>query len=101
MFAIPEFSLAQVLFTALGVFALWASWGGQGLRLAHLRSVLALLGCPRNCRVAVDFGVTMCLGVLVAVTYIQPETPQQAIAAGLGWTSLVTKPDASGSGGQQ
>lgn len=101
MFTAPQFSLDQVLYTCFGVFLLWAAWGREGLRLAHLRSVLALLGCPRNCRVAVDFAVTMCVGVVVAVAFVQPQTAQQAIAAGLGWTGLVTRPVASGSGGQQ
>lgn len=39
-----------------------------------------------------EFLVTMGVGVLIAIALVNPQTPQQAIAAGMGWTSLVARP---------
>ena len=81
-----------LLYTALGVGIIWTSWGAGSLSVKYLSEQLAAVGVRRNWLLVVEFGLTMFVGVLIAVTFVQPQTPQQAIAAGMGWTSLVTRP---------
>ena len=85
-------SWINVFFTGVGVFIIWASWGTGRLGVRYLNERLAGVGLSTNQLLLVEFAFTMLVGVLVAVTFVQPETPQQAMAAGMGWTSLVTKP---------
>ena len=93
------FSWSNVLFTAFGVFLVWSSWGAGKLSVKHLNTQLALFGLPPNALLVIEFLVTMVFGVILAITFVQPQTPSQAIAAGMGWTSLVTKPtEHAGSG---
>lgn len=87
------FTVENILFTAVGVFIIWASWGAGRLNVKYLNDSLAGVGLSSNTLLIVEFGVTMVLGVVIAITFVEPETPQQAIAAGMGWTSLVTRPD--------
>lgn len=89
---LPTYSGASVFFTALGVFLVWASWGGGRLSVNYLNARLSDLGLPANWLMAVEFLVTMVVGVLIAIALVNPQTPQQAIAAGMGWTSLVVRP---------
>ena len=93
------FSLPNIFFTALGVFLIWSSWGAGKLSVKYLNTKLALFGLPPNALLAVEFLVTMVLGVILAITFVQPQTPSQAIAAGMGWTSLVAKPTEHAGGG--
>ena len=91
-FDVPEFGLDKVVFTAMGVFVLWASWGTGGLSFKHLNIALSQLGIPPDWLILVEFGVTMVSGVVVAIAFVEPQTAQQAIAAGMGWTGLIARP---------
>ena len=93
------FGWQNVFFTALGVFLIWSSWGAGKLSVKYLNTQLVVLGLPRNALLAVEFGVTMVFGVILAITFVEPQTPSQAIAAGMGWTSLVAKPTEPAGGG--
>ena len=86
------FTITNVLFTAVGVFTIWASWGTGRLSVKYLNVRLADIGLSPNKLLLVEFGVTMVMGVVIAIALVQPETAPQAIAAGMGWTSLVTRP---------
>ena len=92
MMDVPEYSGANVFFTAIGVFLIWASWGSGRLSVKYLNDSLAKLGLSQNWLMVVEFAVTMTVGVLVAVAIVDPQTAPQAIAAGMGWTSLVARP---------
>ena len=100
MFEVPDFGIDKVAFTAIGVFVLWATWGTGGLSVKHLNTALSQLGIPSSWLFLVEFGVTMVSGVVVAIAFVEPETAQQAIAAGMGWTGLVTRPTDAQSGGE-
>ena len=71
---------------------LWASWGKGGLSVKYLNTALAQLGTPPNWLIILEFVLTMVVGVVVAVALVNPQTAQQAIAAGMGWTGLVARP---------
>lgn len=86
------YTITNILFTSFGVFLIWASWGAGQLSVKYLNKRLAEVGLSSNQLLVVEFLVTMVLGVTIAITFVRPETVQQAIAAGMGWTSLVTKP---------
>ena len=87
-----EIGLVNVFYTALGVFLIWSSWGSGRLGVRYLNEQLKSLGLSSNVLLVVEFVFTMTIGVVVAITFVEPQTPQQALAAGMGWTSLVTKP---------
>ena len=95
MFDVPVYSGANVFFTALGVFVIWASWGAGRLSVTYLNAKLANLGLSPNYLLVVEFLVTMVVGVLVTIAIVNPQTAPQAIAAGMGWTNLIAKPTAS------
>jgi len=80
---------------------LWASWGKGGLSVKYLNAALARAGVPPNWLILVEFMLTMVVGVIVAVALVDPQTARQAIAAGMGWTGLVTRPASTQSGEDQ
>ena len=81
-----------VFFTSVGVLAVWASWGTGRLGVKYLSKVLADVGCSKNQLLVVELVFTLVFGVLFAVTFVEPATAKQAIAAGMGWTSFLTRP---------
>ena len=84
---------SNVLYTALGVLLVWSTWGVGGLSVKYLNARLQSLDLlSPTALFAVELTMTMLFGVVLAITFVQPQTPQQAIAAGMGWTSLVVKP---------
>ena len=92
MFEVPEYGSAKIFFTAVGVFVVWASWGKGRLSVKYLDARLADFGLSANSRMVVECLVTMVLGVLVAIALVDPKTAGQAIASGMGWTSLIARP---------
>ena len=81
-----------IFYTALGVGAVWASWGTGRIGVVYLSEILAEAGWTKNQIAVVEFLLTMFLGVIFAVTFVEPETAKQALAAGMGWTSFLTRP---------
>ena len=82
----------NVLFTSLGVFFIWASWGTGRLSVRYLREWLAELGLSSKPLLVAELVGTMLMGVPIAMALVQPETIQQALFAGMGWTGLVARP---------
>ena len=95
MIAVPEFDGTTVFFTAVGVFVIWSSWGKGQLSVKYLNARLAELGLSPNWLMIVEFVVTIFAGVVVSIAFIDPQTAPQAIAAGMGWTSLIARPTAA------
>ena len=93
--AFPTYDAASVFFTALGVFAVWAAWGKGRLGVAYITDRLSGVGLSANSLLVIEFLLVLALGVLLAVAFVQPQTPQQAIAGGMGWTGLVARPAAT------
>ena len=101
MVDVPEYGGTNVFFTAVGVFLIWAAWGKGKLSVMYLNARLAKLGLSPNSLMVVEFLVTMILGVIVSIAFFDPQSARQAIAAGMGWTSLVVRPTTDPSEGQE
>ena len=84
--------IPNVFFIFVGVFIVWASWGSGRLGVKYLNKRLAEVGASPNWLLVTEFVVAMFMGVFIVTCFVEPETPQQAIAAGMGWASLITKP---------
>jgi hypothetical protein len=65
---------------------------GQGqvaaIRLSEIVDTFAL---SEPNRIRVEFLVFIVVGTVTCMILTQPANPQQAFAAGLGWTGLLTK----------
>ena len=92
MFVEPSFEFWNVFFTAVGASVLWTRWGKTKLKAFILSDLLDLLPLNRTWRNAIEFLVFIVLGVIVGIGATAPVNPQQAIAAGLGWTGLFAQP---------
>ena len=83
---------------AFGVFALWY-WRGAGrFSLRDDYETLAFLGVPHPLWPMVELLVVMGLGVGLAAIILEPQTPKQAVVAGMAWTGLVPQAQKGGQG---
>ena len=78
----------------VGVSFVWASWGAGRLSALYLDARLAELGVPVRRRLIVEFGLVLVFGIVLCIVLVDPQTGPQAVAAGMGWTSLVARPTA-------
>lgn len=81
------------LYTALGVFLLYARWGKAGLRYYVPGELLRTLHLSEDTQSQIEVLVFMVIGTVVATACVEPQTARQAIAAGLGWTGLLASPN--------
>lgn len=93
MFEIPNFELPAVLFTAFGVVLLWARLGHNQIRIFALSKLVDQLPCSKNTALVLELVVFSVIGVIVAISFIKPTSAAQAIAAGMGWTGLLSEPN--------
>ena len=83
-------------FTAIGVIVLFSKSAGPGTRPYVLASITDKVFRSEDpgwllLKEFTEFVIFVVLGVLIAVGLTHPSTSQQAIAAGLGWTGLLTQ----------
>lgn len=90
----PNLSIYKVpVSVVLGAVVYWARSGRGGrrsVRLLPLRSLTQLIPSA-EWREAVDFAIFVAMGYLVVWLLVDPNTPQQAFAAGAGWTGLLSE----------
>lgn len=91
MFEPPTYEFWSVLFTGIGAALLWAKMGRERIRTFALSELIGLLKFSDRPATFLEFLVFIALGTLLAVAIVQPTNAMQAFAAGLGWTSLLTK----------
>jgi hypothetical protein len=92
-FVVPTYDGWAMFYTAIGAAIFWGKWGRTRLRPFLLAPIMDF--CFRNkkhekARVLIEFMIFIALGVLIGVGFAEPSNIQQAIAAGLGWTGLLT-----------
>jgi hypothetical protein len=83
----------QVLCVAIGAIVLWVKNGytGQGtFAFGPLTDLIFTEGKWVKFRGIVEFVLFVGFGVAIAIALTQPANVQQAVAAGLGWTGLLT-----------
>jgi hypothetical protein len=81
------------IYTAVGVAILWAKMKRAQRSVYCLSDILDVL-IPKRMKRLKAVAELVCylfVGCIVAVGIIKPGTPAQALAAGLGWTSLTTR----------
>lgn len=92
MFEVPTFDLWAVVFTALGAIIVWARLGPEKIRVFALSRLIEGLGFRNRNQMLLEFVVFVSLGIVVGVAVVQPTTVPQALAAGMGWTGLLSQP---------
>lgn len=82
-------------YAALGVLALASKWGHDGLRVYVPTALIRTLHLDDDRNTQLEFLFFIVMGSIFGVLVGGPETPRQAVAAGLGWTGLLTIPNSS------
>lgn len=83
------------IYIALGAAIAWSKLGRDDIRPFLLPALLdpvldRLNVTDEKSRHAVEFVIFVAIGVLVADALLGPSTGGQAIAAGLGWTAMLS-----------
>ncbi len=78
-------------YAAVGALLLWSKLGKRGREVYGLSDFLRLFGLSNKIRLVTEPIVFVRIGAFLAVIFIQPNTAAQAVAAGMGWTGLISK----------
>ena len=92
MFEVPTFEIWAVVFTGLGAIVVWGRLGPKKIRVFALSRLIEALGFTDRRLMFAEFFVFVGLGIVVGVAVVQPTTVPQALAAGMGWTGLLSQP---------
>jgi len=84
-------------YSALGVLVLASRQGHEGLRIWVPGKLISTFKWHDNRNTQVEFVVFIVIGSLIGIVVGGPDTPRQAVAAGLGWTGLLTVPNSPAS----
>lgn len=85
----PTFALDPMIYTGLGVVILWFKLGEKRITVFGVSRVLEQVGVSKRTSIIAEFFGVLAAGIVVVITFVQPATAEQAIAAGLGWTGLI------------
>lgn len=86
-----DFSIPLVVYVAVGVVVLWCKTSKANRNIYGLSPVIALFLSNERARSIVELIVFLTIGCLISEGFVIPGTPAQAVAAGLGWTGLLTR----------
>jgi hypothetical protein len=78
-------------YAGVGALILWGKLGKRGREVYGLSDILRRWGFSESLRLAIEPAIFVLLGAFLAVVFVQPTTVAQAVAAGVGWTGLVSK----------
>lgn len=78
-------------YAGVGAVILWGKLGKRGREVYGLSDLLKRWGLNERMRLAIEPAIFVLLGAVLAVVFVQPSTVAQAVAAGVGWTGLVSK----------
>jgi hypothetical protein len=90
---ITQFHTPLWIYAAVGVAILWGKMRTSQRNVYALTDFIEALipSHMKKLRAIVELACYLSLGGTVAIGVIDPATPAQAFAAGLGWTGLTTK----------
>lgn len=77
-------------YASSGALVLWGKLGKSGREIYGLSDILKRF-MPDNARQVIEPIVFIALGAFISIGMVNPDTPAQAVAAGLGWTGLASK----------
>lgn len=80
-----------VVSVLIGAILYWNRAGKGGRRSFLLLRSLTQLIPHRQWREAADMLVFVVIGCIIVLLVVEPSTPQQGFAAGLGWTGLLSE----------
>lgn len=92
MFEVPSFDTYAIVFTAVGASLVWARMGPKKVRIFALTRLIEGLGIEGKIGVVAEFMIFVAMGVVIGVAVVQPTNVTQALAAGMGWTGLLSQP---------
>lgn len=92
MVAIAALDWSMIGFTSIGVLILWGRLGPKDIEMFALSKLIRSLISNRTVTMLLELAVFLVLGVIVALSFIKPESAAHAIAAGMGWTAFVSQP---------
>jgi hypothetical protein len=81
------------IFAAVGVAILWSKMKSAQRSVYGMSEIIDLF-IPEHMKRLKEIAEFFCyliVGSIVAVGFVRPGTPAQALAAGLSWTSLTTR----------
>ncbi len=79
------------VYTAAGAIILWTKLGRRGREVWGLSNLVSTYIQSEQKRKLVEPLVFVTFGTFLAVGILHPGTEGQAVAAGLGWTSLASR----------
>jgi hypothetical protein len=80
----------SLVFTAAGAILLWGKLGQKELSVYGLHKLWTLIGLKSKWLELAELLGFVAFGVLIGIGLTHPTNAQQAFAAGLGWTGLLT-----------
>jgi hypothetical protein len=78
-------------FAFAGALLLWCRLGNKAREVYQLSNLLRRFIRNDSIREKIEPVLFVLLGTVLSIGIIQPSTPAQAFAAGVGWTSLASK----------
>ena len=85
------YSWHTVIFTLVGICILWGRWGRKRLRsLIPFADYIEIWVTSEKLRYPIEFGIFAFFGVLGAILIVKPTSATQCMAAGMGWTGIVS-----------
>lgn len=79
------------LYASVGIVILWGKMKKNQRGVYALTELISQLVSNAKMRACLELAMFLVIGSIVSIGVIDPSTPAQAFAAGLGWTSLTTK----------
>jgi hypothetical protein len=84
-------NLPLAVYVAVGVVVLWCKTSKANRNIYGLSPIVAMSIKNEQAKGALELIVFLTIGWVICDGLIAPSTPAQAVAAGLGWTGLMTK----------
>lgn len=84
--------LSRALLTGLGVIILWSRLSRHEVKTVVLGRLLDTFDLKGTKRIIVELTIFVPIGVVVALSFVEPATSAQCLSAGFGWTGLLAQP---------
>lgn len=94
-FDMPQFTVGNVMYTAIGAAVFWGISGRNKLKPFILCDLIEYLPISAHAKEIVGFFVFIALGCIVGIGFTDPSNPRQALTAGFGWTGAFARPKKS------
>jgi hypothetical protein len=98
MVDLPTFDFWMMTYTAVGAAVIWGKLGREKRKVYVLSDLLdGLIPQSASFRIVLEFVIFIVLGCLISAGVVHPTNAAQAIAAGMGWTGMLSTKQSTGS----